>query len=312
MIKTQSISVLQNRKKPGRRKRIENFKDFLCVLPAVVFLLIFTYYPIVQLFNISFTDWNLIKDDYEYVGLKNWTWLFAGSGWKYFKDALIVTALYTLGEIVVTLVGGILLALLFNRVSKAFSVMRAVVFMPKYIAISTSAIVFLWILNTDNGILNYVLSVFGLSKVPWITSEKTALISVLILTTWRVVGYAMMIYLSAIQSISPEYYEAASLDGANGFQKFWKITVPLLSPTTLFLFVTTFLASMKVFQSVDVMTDGGPYGATEVMVHWIYKLAFKDFRVDRAAAVSCVFFLILLACTGLTMKWSDKNVHYDS
>jgi len=293
-------------------RRIERGKDMLCVLPAVGFLLIFTYYPLVDLFRISFTNWNLIKDKYDYVGFKNWKWLFAGSGWDNFAHSMKITFLYTAGEIFITLVMGILLALVFNRVSKGFSVMRAVVFMPKYIAVSTSAVVFMWILSTDFGVANYLLSLVGLRPVPWLTSEKTALMSVLILTAWRVMGYAMMIYLSAIRGISQDYYEAASLDGASAIQKFVKINIPLLSPTTLFLFVTTFIASMKVFQSVDVMTDGGPYGSTRVAVHWIYELAFKDFRVDRAAVVSCVFFAILLICTALTMKWSNKSVNYDS
>ncbi|MEG2086708.1 MAG: sugar ABC transporter permease [Angelakisella sp.] len=300
------------RKRPSKLRTIERGKDLFCVLPAVAFLLIFTYYPLVDLFRISFTNWNLIKDKYDYVGMKNWKWLFRGSGWNEFTHSMSVTFLYTLGELGITLILGILLALLFNRVSRGFSAMRAIVFMPKYIAVSTSAVVFMWILSTDYGIANYVLGLFGVAPVPWLTSESTALSSVLILTAWRVVGYAMMIYISAIRGISPDYYEAASLDGANGFQKFIRITVPLLSPTTLFLFVTTFIASMKVFQSVDVMTDGGPYGATQVAVHWIYELAFKDFRVDRAAVVSCVFFVILLVCTALTMKWSNKSVNYDS
>ena len=298
--------------KPSKLKRMEQFKGLLCVIPALIFLVIFTYYPIVDLFRISFTDWNLIKDTYTYVGAKNWIWLFQGSGWDTFLQSLKVTALYTLGELTITLVGGILLALLFNRISKPFSAMRAIVFMPKYIAVSTSAIVFLWILNGESGILNYVLNKLGFESVAWTTSEKTALLSVLMLTAWRVVGYSMMIYLSAIRGISQDYYEAASLDGANGFQQFWRITVPLLSPTTLFLFVTTFIASMKVFQSVDVMTEGGPYGSTQVMVHWIYELAFKDFRVDRAAVVSCVFFIILVTFTAATLKWSNKSVNYDS
>jgi multiple sugar transport system permease protein/sn-glycerol 3-phosphate transport system permease protein len=196
--------------------------------------------------------------------------------------------------------------------TSSFSFMRSVVFMPKYIAISTSAIVFSWILNGDYGILNYVLQLFGIGKIDWLTSQSTALISVLFLTAWRVVGYAMIIYLSAMKGISTDYYEAASLDGASGLQRFRYITLPLLSPTTLFLFVTTFIASMKVFQSIDVMTAGGPYKSTNVMVYWIYDLAFVDFRVDRAATVSCVFFVILLVFTVATMKISNKNVHYDS
>jgi len=248
----------------------------------------------------------------KFVGFKNYDWFFNGTGWDKFTSALKVTALYTLGEVLLTIVGGILLALLFNRMTKSFNIMRAIVILPKYIAVSSSALVFIWILNEQYGILNFFLNSLGLAKINWLGQEKTALLSVLFLTAWRVVGYAMMIYLSAIKGISSDYYEAASLDGANAFQRFRYITLPLLSPTTLFLVVTTFIASMKVYQSIDVMTGGGPYEATNVIVYWIYNLAFVQYRVDRAAVVGCIFFLILLVSTMLTMKWSQKKVNYDA
>ena len=307
-----TVSKTVHKKKISRYKLIENFKDFLCVLPALVFFIIFVYYPVADLFRISFTNWDLIKPSYNYVGFKNYVWLFQGSGFNTWIKSLGVTFTYTIFEVLITIVGGLLLACLFNRMSKAYAWMRSIVFMPKYIALSTSGIVFMWILNQDFGILNYVLKLLGIPPQPWLNSEKTALYSILILTAWRVVGYAMMIYLSAINSIPTDYYEAASIDGAGALQKFKSITLPLLSPTTLFLFVTTFIASMKVFQSVDVMTGGGPYSATNVMVYWIYDLAFVQFRIDRAAVVSCVFFIILLICTAATMKLSNKSVHYDA
>lgn len=289
----------------------ERFVDLLCIEPALFFFLLFVYYPVIDLLRISFTNWNLLKDDYTYVGMKNYTWLFAGSGWKYFSESLLITIRYTFWEIVITLVGGMLLALLFGRMTRLFGAMRAIVFMPKYIAVSTSAVVFIWILNGSYGILNYVLSLFGINGPNWLNEAGSALTGILILTAWRVVGYAMMIYLSAMQSIPQDYYEAASIDGADGVHRFRYITFPLLAPTTLFLFVTTFIASMKVFQSVDVMTQGGPYNSTNVVVQWVYNLAFKDFRIDRAAAVSVIFFIILLVCTSLTMRYSNRSVNYD-
>ena len=162
------------------------------------------------------------------------------------------------------------------------------------------------------GIMNYTLSLFGIQGPHWLIDANTALAGILTLTAWRVVGYAMMIYLSAMKGISQDYYEAAAIDGADGIQRFRYITIPLLAPTTLFLFVTTFIASMKVFQSVDVMTGGGPGTATNVMVQWIYNLTFKDFHTARGAAVSLVFFVILLVCTAATMRFSNRNVNYDA
>lgn len=299
-------------KKLGNPRTISAIKDFSCVLPVLIFLAVFTYYPILQLFKISFTDWNLLNDTWNFVGFKNWKWLFTGSGNKYLWNSLKVTILYSLGEIFITLVIGMIFALIFNRMTKGFAAMRAIVFMPKYVAMSSAAVVFLWILNTDGGILNYFFSLFGIPKVDWLGNRHTALISVLMLTGWRCVGYGMMVYLSAMIGIPKDYYEAASLDGANASQRFFKITLPMLSPTTLFLFVTTFLSSMKVFQSVDILTQGGPYRSTEVFVYNIYRYAMVDFRMDRASTVAIFFFILLLIITVATMKISNGSVTYDS
>ncbi|MCI8605575.1 MAG: sugar ABC transporter permease [Hungatella sp.] len=300
-------------KKPFMKPRtVSAVKDFVCVLPALIFLAIFTYYPICKLIQISFTDWNLLNDRWNYVGFKNWVWLFNGSGTKHLLNSLKVTILYSIGELTITLVGGLIFALIFNRMNSAFSFMRAVVFVPKYVAMSSAAVVFLWILNTDNGILNHMLTSLGLPAVDWLGNRNTALLSVLMLTGWRAVGYGMMIYLSAMIGISKDYYEAAALDGATAVQRFWKITIPMLSPTTLFLFVTTFISSMKVFQSVDILTKGGPYRSTEVFVYKIYLYAMEDFRMDRASVIAIAFFVLLLIITASTFKVSNSSVHYDS
>jgi multiple sugar transport system permease protein/sn-glycerol 3-phosphate transport system permease protein len=291
---------------------MNSFRDFLLVVPALVFLLIFTYYPVADLVRIGFTNWNLIRDDYQYVGFRNWVWLFQGSGNRYLLSSLWVTALYTAGEIAITLGGGIALALLFNRMSRGFSVMRAIVFMPRYVAMSSAAVVFLWLMNTNNGIFNYFLEFFGFSRINWLGQRSTALVSILMLTGWRSIGYGMMIYLSAMRAISRDYYEAAALDGAGSLMCFFKITLPLLSPTTIFLFVTTFIASMKVFQSVDILTGGGPYRSTEVIVYQVYRYAMVDFRMDRAAVTAVFLFAVLLVFTALTMRVSRGSVHYDS
>lgn len=294
------------------RRNGSKLVDFLMVLPALALLAVFTYYPVAKLVQISFTNWNLLKPTWEYVGLKNWIWLFQGSGAKYLWNSLKVTFLYSMGEILVTIVGGMIFALLFNRATRGFTLMRAVVFVPKYVAMSSCAVVFLWILNSDYGVLNYLLTVVGLEPVDWLNQESTALLSVLMTTCWRVVGYGMMIYMAAMKGISPQYYEASAIDGANKVQQFFGITLPLLAPTTVFLLVTTFLSSMKVFQSVDILTSGGPARSTEVFVYLIYRYAMVDFRMDRAATSAVMFFIILLVITVATMKVSDNNVNYDS
>ena len=304
-----------------RMQRWERMKDLFFVEPALLLFLLFVYYPVIDLIRISFTNMSVLTTGkQDFVAFANFDWLFNGAGKRYFWESLKITGIYMFWEVFITLVGGMLLAMLFNRMTRAFNTMRTIVFMPKYIAVSTSAVVFQWILYStiatgigqSEGILNYTLALFGIQGPHWLIDASSALSGILLLTGWRVVGYAMMIYLSAMKGISQDYYEAAAIDGADGVQRFRYITIPLLAPTTLFLFVTTFIASMKVFQSVDVMTGGGPGTSTNVMVQWIYNLTFKDFHTARGAAVSLVFFVILLICTAATMRFSNRNVNYDA
>lgn len=313
MSESKTTTLQTPEKKPLLTNRTRGkMADFCMVLPALILLAIFTYYPVAKLVQISFTDWNLLKPTWNYVGLKNWNWLFNGSGAKYLWNSLKVTFVYTMGEISVTIIGGMIFALLFNRATRGFTLMRAVVFVPKYVAMSSCAVVFLWILNTDYGVLNFLLKELGLQPVDWLNQKSTAMISVLMTTCWRVLGYGMMIYMAAMKGISPQYYEASAIDGANKVQQFFGITLPLLAPTTVFLLVTTFLSAMKVFQSVDILTSGGPARSTEVFVYLIYRYAMVDFRMDRAATSAVMFFVILLTITAATMKVSDNNVNYDS
>ena len=310
-----TLHSLASTRKPSSYKRRGKLYDFLCALPAIIFFLVFTYYPIVELFRYSLTDWNLMKEQYNYVGLKNYAWLFgitSNVGWKNFSSTLRVTFLYTIGDVVTSCIIGLLLALLFDRMSSSFKVMRTLVILPRYVTVSASALVFMLMYNDTYGLLNQGLAALGLAPIKWLTSKDMALPSVIIFSLWRSVGYAMMIYLSAIKGLSQDYFEAAALDGANGVQRFRYITLPLIAPTTLFLGVTSFLAAMKVFQTVDILTSGGPNSSTNVIVYWIYSLAFRNYRVDRAAAVGFVFFLILLLCTVLTMNVSDRKVNYDA
>ena len=310
--KTRSVEV--NGRQIRLRPERYSWSDFFMALPAVLLLVLTTYYPIAKLINISFTDWRLTSRTYEYVGLKNWIWLFTSkTSTKYLLNSIKVTLIYTFFNIAIDLGLGLVLAHLFNRLTKPYGAMRALVFMPRYIAMSTCGIIFLWMFNTDYGVINRMLEWAGVQNhINWLGDGKLALTSILILTGWHGVGYSMMIYLSALLGISRDYYEASSLDGATPLQQFRYITLPLLSPTSLFLFITTFISSMKVYQSVDVMTGGGPRQQTEVMVYYIYRLAFDDNRIDRASVVALLFFVVLLIVTASTMRITNKNVHYEA
>ena len=290
----------------------EIFKEFLCVLPALALILLLAYYPIAELLRISFTDWNLIKPKYNYVGFKNWLWIFQTLSRNHVLSSFIVTLKFTVGMMVSVLVLGLLLALLMKRLTRGFAFMRSIMLIPHYIGMSTSALIFLVILNERFGVANYMLTTLFGTTAQWLSNGNLALWMMIVIASWRAIGYDMLIYLSGMQGISPQYYEAAMLDGASGPQIFFKITLPMLAPTTVFLAVTQFISSMKVFALADVLTGGGPYFSTEVIIYKIYSLAFEDYRVDRASVVAILFFLFLLLVTRLTMKVTDRRVNYDA
>lgn len=307
-----TVSGSPVRKKRKKKYKKENFFEFLCVMPAVFLVVLLNHYPLVELIRYSFTDWNMLKKSYSYVGVKNWVWFFSTLKTNHVWNSFKVTFIYTVLHLAIVIVVGLLLALLFNRMTRGFGFMRSVVFMPHYIAMSSVAVIFVWLFNESYGVFNYLLKTVGLDPVAWLSSSKMAIFSLVIVASWRGIGYNMLIYLSAMQGINKDYYEAASLDGANKFQVFKNITLPLLSPTTAFLLVTQFINSMKVYNLVDIMTNGGPARSTEVMVYLLYKMTFEDYRIDRASVVSILFFIFMVIITALTMKWQDRKVNYDA
>lgn len=286
----------------------EKLKDLGMVTPALFLLALFTFYPLLYTLYLSFTKWNFIRPEKEWVGWKNYLWVFNNPD---FYQVMKVTFLYTFFDVGLTMILGLLLALLLNKIARHYSIMRLLIFMPHYIAMVVCAMIFLWIFNTNYGILNQIIAFFGLEPVNWLLSPKTALWAIIIVTVWKSTGYAMMIFLAGLRGIPAEYYEAAKVDGATGWQRFWHITLPLLSPITLFLLVTSVIGSMQVFQSVDVMTGGGPLNSTKVIVYWIYETAFHEFRVGRSSALVVILFIILLTLTALMMKLSKRKVHYE-
>jgi len=296
--------------KPRRRpkKTLEYLKDFAFAIPALAALVLFIYYPLVNSFYLSFTDWNMTRPVKNWVGIENYEWLINSDT---FYKVLGITFTYTILDVFLTLGIGLALALLFNVSSKSFGFMRAIIFMPNYISMVVVSMVFLWIFNAQYGFVNLVLNMLGLNKVEWLLNPRTALWVLIIVSIWKGVGFVMIIFISGLRSIPLDYYEASSIDGATKWVQFRKITLPLLSPITLFLVITNFISSMQVFQSVDVMTNGGPLEATKVMVYWIYTMAFSDFRIGRASALVIIFFLIIILLTALQLYISRKKVHYE-
>lgn len=294
--------------KRSKSRLVEYLKDFSFAVPALVVLGLFIYYPLLNSLYLSFTNWNMTKPVKKFIGFDNYTYLLTS---KTFYNVLKITFTYTVLDVVLTLGLGLLLALLFNSVSKFFGFMRAVIFMPHYISMVIVSMIFLWVFNGQYGLINELLKWFGMDPIQWLTNTKTALWVLIVVAVWKGVGFTMIIFIAGLRSIPVEYYEASGIDGATKWMQFWRITLPLLSPTTLFLVVTHFISSMQVFQSVDVITNGGPLESTKAMVYWIYEMAFTEFRTGRASALVIIFFLIIILLTAVQMYVSKKKVHYE-
>lgn len=288
---------------------IEKAKDFMFAVPALIFLGVFLYYPLMNSVYISFTNWNMTKPVKKFVGTDNYVKLFKNED---LYQSLKVTLHYTLLDVVLTLTIGLMLALLFNVFrSKMYAVMRGIIFMPHYISMVIAAMVFTWIYNGQYGLLNRVTDLMGFEPIQWLTNPSTALPALVAVSVWKGVGFAMMLFISGMRGIPNEYYEAAAIDGASGLSRFRYITLPLLSPMTLFLVITTFISSMQVFQSIDIMTNGGPLQATNAIVYWIYTMAFTEFKTGRASALVMILFVIILVLTIIQWLVSRKQVHYE-
>ena len=308
---TESVAAakaIQAKKRFSGYRFLESLKDFGFAVPALVFLLVFTYYPLMNSIYLSFTNWNMTRPVKSFVGFDNYATLLTHED---FAQVLKVTFTYTVFDVFFTLIIGLGLAMLFNVQSRIFNFMRSIVFMPYYISMVIASMVFLWIFNAEYGLANEIMKWVGLEPQNWLTNPDTVLSTLITVSIWKGAGFAMLIFIAGIRSIPIDYYEASSLDGASKLRQFWHITMPLLSPTTLFLVVTNFISSMQVFQSIDVMTNGGPLNASKAMVYWIYEIAFQDFRTGRASALVVIFFIIIILLTMLQFWVSKKRVHYE-
>ena len=267
---------------------------FLFLLPAFAIFFVFKYYPLVDTLRISFHSWNLYNP-MRYVGLQNYEKLFAS---KTFWKILGNTFQYTIWSTFLSIILGLLLALsLYRRKSWLGRSLKTLFFIPNITTASAVAILWIWIFNPVNGLMEIIYSAFGATSPSWLLDKNLAMGVVISLGVWRSMGYAMTIYISGMSQISDDVYEAAQIDGASRGQQAWYITVPLLKSTTIFLATTMVIQAMQVFDVVQVMTEGGPSNATNVLNLYIYEEAFLRTKAGSASAVSMVLFVILLICT---------------
>ena len=277
------------------------------VVPAIIFFLIFAYYPVISAARISLTDWNLLSAPKD-VGLANYEFIFREG--SRFNKALLNTFEYVAGYAIPMWILALSLALIFTQEFKGRGIYRTLYFVP--IVLSETVISIVWrLLYHPQGAINSLLAPFdGGVRIAWLTSSSIAPIAIIIVAIWRVFGYYMIIFITGLQNIPQEYYDAARVDGGSRLQVFRFITWPLLSPTTIFVVIITLLNGFQSFVYQFLITRGGPNNSTNVLGYLIYEEAFPNQNMGRAAAISMVLFALLITLTFIQLYLMRRR--YDS
>lgn len=281
---------------PGKR---EARWGMALAAPAFLHSIVWIGIPVIVAIGLSFTSYDMVTEPVA-VGFDNYANIFRDSlFWLALRNNLILAVV----GIPISMLIALVIAVLLNRGVRGQTVFRTLIFLPHVTATVAVALIWLWIFSaTDNGLANVVLSFFGLEAVPWLNNPATALPAVLLVTIWQGIGLKMLIYLAALQGLSPELYEAADIDGAGPVRKFVSITVPMLRPATFFVLVTSIVANFQTFDLIYVLTLGGPANSTTVITYQIYQTAFQQLRMGLATAQSVILLLILVGLTILSRR----------
>lgn len=299
---------LQARRDESRRqrRRRNNLTGWLYCTPFLLAFFLFLIWPTIYGLWMSFTGISLAGTNDHFVGLENWVEAFGDPEvWSSLGNTIVFTVMSTIPLVLVALV----FAWLVNLGLPGQWFWRLAFFMPYLLASTVISQFWAWMLNPQLGLVNTVLGWFGIEPVAWLQDPSTAMISVVVATVWWTVGFNFLLYLTALQNIPDQLYEAASLDGAGTWRKFRSITLPQLAPTTVLVLVLQLLASLKVFDQIFMMTGGGPAGATRPILQYVYEAGFTGYRLGYASAVSYIFFFLIIIISVVYMVISRRNAN---
>jgi multiple sugar transport system permease protein len=289
-------------------KRREAISAYAFILPTIVGFVIFIVGPMLASFAISLYDWNLLTAP-KYVGLANYQQLFA--------DQRIVTVYLTTFRLALIIVIcnmslGLVLALMLDRKMPIIlrNFFRVSFFFPFVVSAVAVSLIWTFLLHRDLGPINYYLGLLGIDRINWLNSSTYSPWAIVIADVWKNVGFYMLVFLGGLQAIQRDYYEAAEVDGANSWQQFRKITLPLLSPTILFLTVISVIGALQIFEQPQILTQGGPGDATRTIVMYIYEHGFRFFDMGYASTVALSLFVIILILTLIQFRLSRRWVFY--
>jgi multiple sugar transport system permease protein len=276
---------------------------YLFIAPVIVLFGIFRMIPALQTLLYSFYKVELLRGRFTFIGLENFYSLLTD---EIFRRATVNTLTYVITIVPISAFVGLILAVLFNAKFHLKEFFKAVYFSPMVTSTVAAAMVWWWMYNPQFGIFNVLLKLVGLPEQPWLMSSHMALPSIIIFSIWKTLGYNMIIYLAGLQAIPPQFYEAATIDGASAFGRFWRISVPLLAPTTTFILIYNSILAFQVFDQVFVLTGGGPANSTNVVVLDLYRQAFERYNFGYASAEAMVLFIFILGVTVLQWVYSKR------
>ncbi|GAB4369707.1 MAG: sugar ABC transporter permease [Spirochaetales bacterium] len=275
---------------------------YLFILPTVLILLVFRFIPMAAAGFLSLTNYDLFSTP-KLIGIRNFIDLLQDGA---FLQAVRVSFTYVIGSVIPVWILSLLLALMTVKLRKGGGAFRTLIFIPVVLAPVVVAV--LWrFLYFEYGLVNEILRFFGVSPVPWLTNPTAAILALIHIGIWRASPYFMVIFTAGLQAIPEEFYEAGRIDGTNAISEFFYITLPILKPIFLLVIVISVITALKVFEIPQLMTDGGPAGATEVIPLHIYKTGFVYFKMGRAAAMSILLFLIMMVFSWLQVKLFSEN-----
>lgn len=281
---------------------------YLLIAPWVVGLLLFQITPLAMSFYFSFTQYDIVSPP-KWIGTSNYSRIFRD---ELFWKSLRITAIYTFFSVFFEVVFSFFLALLLNTRVFGVGVFRTLVYLPTVISGVALASIWFWMFNPSFGLINYLLWQFaGINGPLWFQSEQWVLVALVVISIWGI-GSTTIIYLAALQGISTELYESAVLDGANGSQCMLLITLPMMSPVVFFTIIIGIINSFQSFTTAQVLTKGGPNYSSLFYVLYIYQVAFRDFRIGYASALSWILFCVTLLMTVVSLRWSSRWVYYES
>lgn len=299
---------LRRRGSATTAKQREARAGYLFILPTVLGYLIFILGPIVAAFFLSFTEYDILSSP-QFTGFDNYSRMLGDARLRVvYGNTFVFTFVVVFANVIL----GLLLAVALNRnmPGPIRNIFRTVYFFPILVAMIYVSMIWQFWFSKDLGVINYYLEQVGLNPVSWLSSSQSALWSIIIVYIWKNIGFTMMTTLAGLQGISQDYYEASSIDGAGAIRQFFRITVPLVSPVLLFNLIISFINAFQEFDSMVVLTGGGPGDASRSIVYYIYERAFQSFDMGYASALALTLFVVIMVVTLLQFWLSRRWVHY--